>query len=281
MAAGVRLAPRYDGPVVLAIDDHPSSQLLPVTRQRRRFQEMLAELTDDQWGQASRCEGWTACHVVAHLVSVNEFWNASVIAGLAGEPTRVMAGFDPATTPPLFVDAMSSLSPSEVLDQFVSTNESLLATLSALTIDEWSMPAESPAGHVPIRLLAQHALWDSWIHERDVALPLGITPGVEPDEVTSCLRYAAVVSPVLAIGLGRAVARVLAAEATDPTVRFVLDVGDYVSLRNESFDRDLPCLRGDAVEMTEALSLRIPMSPSTPIEWSQLLGGLEAAFDAE
>lgn len=242
---------------------------------------MLAELTDDQWGRASRCEGWTARDVVAHLVGVNKFWNASVLAGLAGEPTRALAGFDPAATPPLLVDAMSSLSPSGVLDQFVSTNDSFLGALSALTPGEWSMPAESPAGHVPIRLLAQHALWDSWVHERDVAIPLGIASGVEPDEVTSCLQYAAVVSPVLGIGLGRARAGVVAVEATDPTVRFVLDVGDCVSLRNEAFDRVVPCLSGDAVEMIEALSLRRPMSPSTPIEWSQLLGGLEAAFDAE
>jgi uncharacterized protein (TIGR03083 family) len=277
----MRLAPRYDGTVVLAIDDDPTSQLLPVTRQRLRFQGMLAELTDDQWGRASRCEGWTARDVVAHLVTVNEFWNASVVAGLAGEPTCVLAGFDPAATPPLLVNAMSSLSPSDVLEQFISTNEALLGTLSALTTDEWSMVAESPAGHVPIRLLAQHALWDSWIHERDVAMPLGITPAVEPDEVTACLRFAAAVSPVLGFGLDRAEAGVFAVEATDPTVRFVLDVGDGVSLRNESSDPGVPCLRGDAVEMTEALSLRLPMSASTPIEWSRLLGGLEAAFDAK
>jgi uncharacterized protein (TIGR03083 family) len=280
MDAAVRLAPRYDGPVILAINDEPSSQLLPVTRQRRRFQETLAELTDDQWRQASRCERWTTRDVVAHLVSVNEFWTMSVVAGLAGEPTRVLAGFDPATTPPLLVDAMSSLSPSEVLDRFASTNDSLLSTLSALTTDQWSMPAESPAGHVPIRLVAQHALWDSWVHERDVALPLGITPAIEPDEVTSCLRYAAAVNAALGISGDRVGASVLAAAATDPTVRFVLDVGNCVSLRDESFDGDLPCLRGEAVEMTEALSLRIPISPSTPIEWKKLLGGLEAAFDA-
>jgi uncharacterized protein (TIGR03083 family) len=277
----MRLTPRYDGPVVLASDDHPSSQLVPVTRQRQRFQSLLAELTGDQWAHSTRCEAWTVRDVVAHLVRVNEFWNASVVAGLAGEPTRMLARFDPATTPPLLVDAMSSFSASEVFDQFVSTNDSLLATLSALTAGEWSMLAESPAGHVPIRLVAQHALWDSWVHERDVAIPLGITPDVEPDEVTSCLRYAAAVSPVLGIGLGRAGAGVLAVEATDPTVRFELEVDDRVTLRNRSSDTDAPCLCGSAVEMTEALSLRLPMSSSAPIEWRRLLGGLEAAFDAE
>ena len=278
----MRLAPRYDGPPVIVIDDTPTSQLVPVTRQRRRFQAMLAELTDEQWAHASRCDAWTARDVVVHLISVNEFWNMSVVAGTAGEPTRVLAGFDPAATPPLLVDTMSALSPGEVLDRFSASNESFLTTLSALSIEEWAMPAESPPGHVPIRLLAQHALWDSWVHERDVALPLGITPDIEPDELASCLRYAAALSPALALAVGQVGAGVgvLSVEATDPTVRFVLDVGDSVSLREAPFDHAAPCLRGDAVEMTEALSLRHPMGVDTPIEWVQVRGGLEAAFDA-
>ena len=277
----MKLAPRYDGPVVATMDDGPASQLLPVTRQRHRFQAMLAGLTDEQWQHPSRCDGWAVRDVVAHLITVNGFWTASVAAGVAGEPTRVLAEFDPAATPPAFVDSMSSLSSQAVFDQFVSTNAAFLDALAGLTTREWSLPAESPAGHVPIRLVAQHALWDSWIHERDVALPLGITPGVEPDEVTSCLRYSAAIGPALAIGFGRAEVGVLAVEATDPTIHFVLDVGDSVAVRSKTPDEGVPCLRGDAVELTEALSLRTSMIPTAPIEWTQLGASLEAAFDAE
>lgn len=280
----MKLAPRYDGPAVLAIDDPVDSQLVPVTRQRRRFQSMLAELTEEQWSHASRCDGWTARDVVVHLVTVNEFWTMSVVAGTAGAPTRMLTGFDPAATPPLLVDTMRVLSPSAVLDRFVTTNEAFLDTLGALTAEEWAMPAESPPGHVPIRLLAQHALWDSWVHERDVALPLGIASAVEDDEVASCLRYAAALSPALAIAVGGDRAgggrAVLAVEATDPSVRFVLTVGDSVTLRDALVEPEIPCLRGDAVELTEVLSLRRPMDLDAPPEWALILGGLEAAFDA-
>lgn len=285
----MKLAPRYDRPAVLAIDDTVDtvdSQLVPVTRQRRRFQSMLARLTEEQWSHASRCDGWTARDVVVHLVTVNEFWTMSVAAGTAGEPTRVLAGFDPASTPALLVDTMHALSPSEVLDRFVTTNEAFLDTLARLAAEEWSMPAESPPGHVPIRLLAQHALWDSWVHERDVALPLGNAPAIEPDEVASCLRYVAALSPALAFAVGAGGSGggrrgdVLAVEATDPAVRFVLDVGESVTLRDAPLELDVPCLRGDAAEMTEALSLRRPMDPDAPPEWTEILGGMEAAFDA-
>jgi uncharacterized protein (TIGR03083 family) len=276
----MRLTPRYDGPSILSVDGHPNDQLLPLTRQRRRMYAMLAELTDEEWLMASRCAGWTMRDVAAHLVSVNVFWRSSVVAGLAGAPTRVLTGFDPATTPPLLVDRMSSLSHQEVLDELVSTTEALVGVVAELTDDEWSTEVESPAGHVPIRLLAQHALWDSWVHERDVAVPLEITTAVETDELTSCLRYAAAVSPVLGIGLGGSRPGVFAVEATNPGIRFVLEVGETVSVRDETASATVPCLRGDAVALTEALSLRTPMPASTPIEWSQLVTGLATAFDA-
>lgn len=274
------LAPRYDGPTILSLDGEPQDQLQPLTRQRRRMQAMLTELTDEQWMTASRCAGWTVRDVVAHLVGVNSFWYSSIGAGLAGMPTRVLAGFDPAQTPPVMVDFMSSLTTSEVFDQFVSTTEGLLGIVAELTDRGWSTVAETPGGHVPIRLLAQHALWDSWIHERDIAIPLGIATVLEQDEVRSCLRYAAAVSPVLGIGVGHSCAGTFAVEATNPSIRFVLDVGESVAVRDEIADPTVPCLRGDAVDLIEALSLRAPMPPSTPVEWAQLVGGLATAFDA-
>ena len=93
------LAPRYDGPTILSVDGHPNDQLEPFIRQRRRLQAILAELTDQEWGSASRCAGWSTRDVVAHLVGVNTFWCGSILAGLAGSPTRVLVGFDPAATP--------------------------------------------------------------------------------------------------------------------------------------------------------------------------------------
>lgn len=275
------LAPRYDGPAILSIDGQTGDQLEPLARQRRRMQSMLADLTDDQWTTGSRCTEWAVRDVVAHLVGVNSFWQASIAAGLAGTPTRILGGgFDPATTPALLVNRTTSLTAHELLEQFVSTNEALIGVVADLTDEAWTTVAESPAGHVPIRLVAQHALWDCWVHERDVALPLGISTMAEPDELRSCLQYAAAVSPVLGIGLGRTRVGTFAVEATDPDIRFVLAVGTSVSIRDEVPTTAVPSLRGDSVALIEALSLRAPMPTSTPTEWTQLLDGLATAFDA-
>ena len=220
------------------------------------MQAMLADLSDDQWMTVSRCAEWTVRDVVAHLVGVNTFWHASVVAGLAGTPSRILGGgFDPATTRPLMVNQMASLTTAEMLERFVSTNEALIGAVADLTDEGWSTMAESPAGHVPIRLIAQHALWDCWVHERDIAIPLGIPTAAELDELRSCLQYAAAVSPALGIGLGRACSGTFGVEATDPEIRFVLDVGESVWVRDEAPTLSAPCLRGDAVSLIEALSL--------------------------
>jgi uncharacterized protein (TIGR03083 family) len=281
----MKVAPRYEGPLIMSIGGPPDDQRAPLMRQRRRLEALLAALDDDGWRSPSRCDGWTVQDVVAHLVGVNAFWQGSVSAGLAGTPTRLLVGFDPAATPPLMVDPMRSLTPAEVLDQFVSSNDGFLATIADLDEPGWSTLAESPAGHVPIRLLAHHALWDCWIHERDIALPLGSTPAVEPDEVLSSLRYAAAVSPALAITSGRAYGDgfggVFTVEATDPELRFGLQVGESVAVRDGLAASDAPCLRGEAVELVEALSLRVPLPASAPPEWRQLLAGLATAFDSE
>jgi uncharacterized protein (TIGR03083 family) len=277
----MKLTPRYDGPPIISIAGLPDDQRAPVLRQRRRLEATLADLSIDDWRSASRCDGWTVQDVVAHVVGVNAFWQGSVLAGLAGTPTRVLAGFDPAATPTLMVEPMRALTPAEVLDQFVLSNDAFLGTIAELDEPAWSMLAESPAGHVPIRLLAQHALWDCWVHERDIALPLGLTPAVEPDELLSCLRYAAALSPAFAISSGSTSVGVFAVEASNPELRFGLEVGESVAVSESLAARDAPCLRGAAVELVEALSLRAPLPPSAPTEWRQLLSGLATAFDSE
>jgi len=219
--------------------------------------------------------------VVAHVVGVNGFWEMSVAAGLAGTPTRILAAFDPAATPPLLVDAMRDRSAAEILDQFVTSNTGFLDALAGLDESGWSMLAEAPPGHVTIRMLASHALWDSWIHERDIALALGLAPPVVADEVLSSLRYAAALSPAFLLTAGRPPGAVFAVEATEPGTSFTIEVGESVAVRDGSPGGAAPCLRGDSVALTEALSIRAPLPDSTPTEWAQLLGGLAAVFDSE
>src|SRR5262249_40851911 len=151
----------------------------------------LARLDDEQWAAPSRCAGWSVQDVIAHLVGTNQFWAFSINAGLAGEPTQVLAGFDPAATPAQMVDAMRAQSPAETLEQFGEPGGALAAVVARIDDAGWSTLAEAPPGHIAIRGVVLHALWDAWVHERDVLPAVGVTPLEEPDEIAGCLHYAA------------------------------------------------------------------------------------------
>jgi uncharacterized protein (TIGR03083 family) len=274
----VKLTPHYDDPSVLTFDGPVDDQAVPVTRQRRRMEAILGEFGDDEWAAPSRCEGWSNQDVIAHLVTVNQFWETSVRAGLAGEPTRILATFDPAAHPPLLIAPLAELSGKEVLEQFSSSNDGFLDAIAGLDAAQWSTAAEAPPGHISIRLLCAHALWDAWIHERDIVLPLGRAQALEDDELASCVRYAAAIGPVLTLGTN-AFRGNLAVDARNPDATFTITVGSTVELRSGVADG--PCLRGDTAELVDALSVRTPLPTDAPAEWRTLFdSGLATVFDA-
>jgi len=278
----MQLSPHYDFPIIVSIDGSPSDQCVPLVRQRRRLEDLLRGLSDEQWNAPSRCGTWTAKDVVVHLAGVNRFWQASAAAGIAGTPTRLLGGFDPAATPSMMVDSLGSITSAVALEMFVSSNDALLATVADLDDTAWTAVAESPVGHVSLRLVMQHALWDSWVHERDIMLPLGLAPVVESDEVRSCLQYAAALGAALSIGMGRPITGRFSVRAANPSVTFALEVTTLVAiseLADGVVSTTASCLQGDAVQLAEALSIRVPLASSAPHEWRALLGGLSTAFD--
>ena len=274
------LTPRYDDPTFFRFELPMEDLRGLVTGQRERFAGVLADLDEAQWSAPSRCDAWSVRDVVAHLVTTNGFWSFAIGAGLAGEPTRVLTSFDPVSTPADLVDATRSQPPAEVLHQFVAANQDLDATLASIGDEDWDRLAEAPHGHVPIRALALHALWDSWIHERDIVLPLGRPAVEDPDEVAACLRYVAALGPAFVVGAGSGRPGAIVVDASDPDVHFVVDVGDSVALREGDAPQDALVLTGGAVDLTEGLSMRGPLPCEVPDDHRWLLG-LAEVFDQD
>lgn len=274
----MRLSPRYDGPPVFEMGVPVGDPGRAVTSQRRRMERMLADLSPAGWATPSRCEGWSVRDVTAHLVTVNEFWESSVRAGRDGAPSRLLASFDPAAHPEVFVASLAALDASEVLERFVSSNDGFPGLLAELTDQEWSLVAESPVGHVGLEWVVDHALWDAWVHERDVMVPLGLPAAHDVNEVAATLRYAAAVGPALTAGRVGAPTGTFAVVATEPETAFVVEVNGTVAIHGVAPAEDGPCLRGPAVELIDALSLRAPLPPDTPDAWRALVQGLVNAF---
>ena len=275
----VQLTPRYDGPDLLRWELPLGDPATPLLRQRARLAAVLGALEEDQWAAASRCKGWSVQDVIAHLVGTNQFWALSIASARQGAPTRFLTTFDPVATPELMVDAVRHQSAADTLAQFRETNEAMAEALAELDAEGWLAPAEGPPGHIPLCAMVAHALWDSWIHERDIVVPLGLDPAVEPDEVALSLAYAAALSPAFLAAGGSTRRGSFAVTATEPDVRLIVDVGSTVTVRPLDGALVGPCLAGPAVDLLEGLSFRRPLNRdvSPTDEW--MFGGLAEVFD--
>lgn len=307
----MQIAPRYDDEPVIHLDCSLAEVRPAFLRQRRRLAEVFTRLTAQQWDAPSRCDAWTAKGVALHLVDTDRFWHASVRGALAGAPTRYMEGFDPKATPELLVAAGLSTDPTEVVERYSSATQDLCSLVESLEDGDGNLLGEAPPGHMAVTAVLHHALWDSWVHERDVLLPLGATPVEDPDEILTCLRYGAALSPAFATTShpGRTGRVVLSVR--DPDACYVVDVDDSVRVRSvDGADRavadgagmsgsalgaepedsaDTIHVSGPAVEVLEALSVRgtfpedtvsddgVPGDPGPGDSW--LLRGLTEVFE--
>ena len=276
----VQITPRYDGPAALRLEVPLGDPSIPLVRQRRRLGETLAGLADADWSVPSRCEGWSVKDVVAHLASTDQFWTASISSALAGSPTRFLESFDPVATPAALVEPTRQLAPGKILGRYLRSVDEFAKAVDGLSDDAWSVLAEAPPGHIELRGVVLHALWDAWTHERDILVPLGRQQVVEPDEIRACLVYAAAIGPAVLAVQGSSRRGLLAVDADDPHITFVVEAGTTVTVRDRSADDVVDAeLRGGAVDLIEGLTLRAPLVHDVPAEHEWLLGGLAQAFD--
>lgn len=275
----MQVTPRYDGAPVLELEVPIGDVAVPLLRQRRRLGAILAALDEEQWVAASRCEGWSVRDVIAHLVGTNQFWTVSIVHGLRGEPTRYLQGFDPVATPAQMVDAVRTLSSADVLSQYQESVEALADVVTGLDDAAWSLVAEAPPGHIAVRAVALHALWDAWTHERDIVVPLGITHTIEPDEVAGSLYYSAAIGPALSASKGSTRGGDLSVIASDPNVAFTVHAGSTVVVTDAPADDGAALLEGDAITLVEGLTFRAPLQHALAASDLWLVGGLSEVFD--
>jgi uncharacterized protein (TIGR03083 family) len=278
---GVQLTPRYDGPDLLRLEIPIADPATPLLRQRARLADLLRGLDEQQWTAPSRCAGWSVQDVITHLVTTNQFWAISVAAGRKGTPTRYLTAFDPVATPAQLVDAVRGQTPAETLAAFTESNAALEQALTGLDAAGWLAPAEAPPGHIPTSAVAAHALWDSWIHERDIARPLGLEVVVEPDEVAVSLLYAATLGPLCLAAGGSDRHGTLVIDASDPEVHVVIELGPTVTVHDGAEPAGAGRISGDAVDLVEALSFRQPLEVGTAFDPADrwMLEGLAEIFD--
>ena len=273
----MKISPRHGGDPLVRIDAMPDDLAAIVTGQRARLANTLAGLDAEQWATPSRCEGWSVKDVIIPLASTNRFWAFSIDQGLEGAPTTYLTGFDPVASPAELVAGAQGTPPEETLSQFTEGNRALADALSR--VDDWRVVAEAPPGHIAIGLVAIHALWDSWVHERDIVIPLGLEPTADAREVEACLLYAAALGPAFQASVGSTRRGAIALQTTDPDVHAVIEAGPVVTIHRRTAPAGAVVLEGDAVGVLECLSVRAPFTPPGTPDDRWLFQGLAEVFD--
>ena len=218
---------------------------------QERTLDLWCSLTRQEWARPSRNGNWTNHDTARHVADGAEL----LVARLSGEePPRTGDGFDPNTTPDLWLAASADETPQGTIERYAAAVP-ICSQLVAHKMDAGDpSTAWVPYGEAHWTALAVHVLWDSWLHERDVALPLGQAPESTPGEQRIAALYGLFMSMVPMIRMG------LPAEATvqftGPVTTTVTATHDDGRLESAEVEEVPTSHTNDLVTLVDSLSGR-------------------------
>jgi uncharacterized protein (TIGR03083 family) len=134
-----------------------------------RFAELLGSLSDEDWGAATRCAGWSVADVAAHVTGTL----AAIVEGRAEEladPDHVERQ----------VTQRRTKTRDEVVDEFAKVTASTRLLLDVFDDESWAGPAPGDAAASVGD--GVEALWyDTFVHGEDIRGALG-RPAQPPRE---------------------------------------------------------------------------------------------------
>ena len=178
-------------------DIEPGHLLQVFGAQRKRFVAVLRGFSPDDWAAPTRCADWSAHDVVRHLCDANTFLAAT---SPGDRRLDITAGFDPRVTPRQWATVSADESPDATFRRFLTTTERMLGQLRGWLAQDRRFDVHLPYGLRDWTVLALHAHWDSWLHERDVLLAQGREHPTDDDATFYATAYgvfiAAAVAPI-------------------------------------------------------------------------------------
>lgn len=216
----------YGEPAPLSVPSSPAAITKAWRSHRARFRTWIEGLDGEDWLAATRCSAWNVSQVVQHLASGSQFLGYTLHQANKGEATRLLQSFDPQTTPGDAARMFAGLPEAELLEQLRAVDAQVDAELER---SNDAAMAESPIGSVPAHLSVNHFLYDSWVHERDLMLPLGDDPLVDPEETAVVSAYVlALAALARTAGSPPPAPRTILLHLTDLDRYAQVDVGDGV-----------------------------------------------------
>ena len=132
--------------------------------------DLVDQLTADQWATQSLCPEWTVRGVLVHLGAVEHM--------LLGEPPGSMPDALPFAKVGEWMESVAALSDREMLARYRHVIAARRAELSAMSDEDFDLPCMTPVGPGTYGRFMDVRVFDFWVHEQDIRVPLGF-PGHE------------------------------------------------------------------------------------------------------
>tara|TARA_Y100000768_G_scaffold47363_1_gene30929 strand:+ start:1556 stop:2341 length:786 start_codon:yes stop_codon:yes gene_type:complete len=154
------------------------------------FSDLIQGFSEDDWGTQSLCPNWDVRGVVTHLAGIEDLLLAWVPQS-ADEwpPFGKMAEFE---------SAVADLSSDELLEKVLKILNERRQELAEIGDDVWEAECMTPIGPATYGRFMNVRVFDFWVHQRDMTIPLGINGDdsgahaeIALDEVHGSLGYIA------------------------------------------------------------------------------------------
>lgn len=132
--------------------------------------------TDEEWGRATDCPGWSVGDNVAHMIGTE-----NMLLGVQPPPTSASDGphvrNDIGKFNEQWVHVYRERTRQETMDDFRVVTGKRLEALRALPAEKWDEEGFTPEGPGPYRQFMEIRVFDCWYHDQDMREALG-KPGL-------------------------------------------------------------------------------------------------------
>jgi uncharacterized protein (TIGR03083 family) len=135
--------------------------------------ELATTLSDEQLAVQSLCPDWTVHGVLGHLFGLEQVLSGWFPDGPEDPPPFAQMG-------PLS-DEISGLSSSVLIERITAIGNTRKDELNALDADAMAAPSLTPVGVSTYGKFMAIRVFDFWVHEQDIRVPLGLVTETDSD----------------------------------------------------------------------------------------------------
>ncbi len=141
--------------------------------------DLLDSLSDDDWARPSPLPGWSVQDNVAHIIGTEAMLSGGQVPDVVVDREQVgHVRNDIGEMNERWIESLRGVAPAEVRHRFAETTSARLATLEAMSQDDWDAESFTPAGKDTYGRFMQIRVFDCWLHEQDMRDAVG-RPGHE------------------------------------------------------------------------------------------------------